>query len=521
MKKILFILSTIALGFIFFYQLGTPALLDSDETRYADMARSMLLSKNFITPYLDGRIFWDKPPLFFWLLCISYKTFGFSEFSVRIPSVLASLCTIIVTFFAVKKTATTKVGIISAIILATSVEFVIFSKVSILDMVLTSCISLSLICGLMTYFVKEQNKKYFWWLFYIFSALGTLTKGIPAVVVPFGSMFFIGIWKKNLKEFFKPQYFIIGLTIFFFISLPWHILMYKIHGNEFLKEYIIKHHFQRFIGSTEIGREHTIIYYFPTFIVGFLPWTLPFLFGLKKLVQDKKNEFVIMNLIGFAFTLLFFSTASTKLITYILPLYPMAAILCGYMWFNPNYKKEIKTSIICTNIAFIIFALLVASAGLYLPKEIYIAIKPAQIPVVLMFFICGLFRRRISAFCAYVILIMFLSGIIFPKCLNIWYSFGQNELMEYAKYAKENSLKLGALNVWERFSLQYYYEGDVEYFLQGEAYGAKYVTTTKFSNNKNELKGKVVVVENKILPTLNINYNFIKKGKRYSLIEEK
>lgn len=95
MKKIMFILSAIALSFIFLYHLGLPALLDSDETRYADMARGMLMSKDFITPYLDGRIFLDKPPLFFWLLCLSYKCFGISEFSVRIPSVLCALSAIV------------------------------------------------------------------------------------------------------------------------------------------------------------------------------------------------------------------------------------------------------------------------------------------------------------------------------------------------------------------------------------------------------------------------------------------
>ena len=150
---------------------------------------------------------------------------------------------------------------------------------------------------------------------------------------------------------------------------------------------------------------------------------------------------------------------------------------------------------------FITFALLVALAGLYLPQDIYLAIKPVQIPIVVAFFICGLFRRRITAFLAYVVLIMFLSGIMIPKLFNIWYGFGQDELMEFAKYAKQNELKLGAYNIWERFSLQYYYDGDVEYFQDGEAYG-------------------VVVVENDVLPELTLKYNVIKKGKRYSLVEE-
>ena len=151
--------------FVYFHQLGLPALLDSDETRYADMARSMLHSKDFVTLYLDDKIFWDKPPLFFWILDIFYILFSkisfvTQEFVVRIPSVIAALSVVAVLYFYTKKVISNKFAIISGLILATSVEFAIFSHVSILDMLLTANIAISTFCGLMTYFVKEENKKY-------------------------------------------------------------------------------------------------------------------------------------------------------------------------------------------------------------------------------------------------------------------------------------------------------------------------------------------------------------------------
>lgn len=309
------------LYFIFIHNLGVVPLLDSDETRYADMARSMLYSKDFITPHLDGIIFWDKPPLFFWVLCIFYKILGVSEFAVRLPSAICALITVIALFFTVKRTCSVKIAIASALILASCTVFVIFSRISILDMLLSANIALSIMCGFLTYYADDKFKKYYWLGFYIFSGLGILTKGIPAFVIPFGTMFFVGLWKKNLKEFFKPEFLIPGMLIFLIITLPWHFEMYRIHGGEFIKEYIIKHHFQRFIGSTEIGREHSLIYYIPTFIVGFLPWTISFFAGIKKLIFKNKNEFIMMNLIGFMFSFIFFSIARTKLITYILPLY--------------------------------------------------------------------------------------------------------------------------------------------------------------------------------------------------------
>lgn len=195
----------------------------------------------------------------------------------------------------------------------------------------------------------------------------------------------------------------------------------------------------------------------------------------------------------------------------------MSAVLCGYIWLNNDYDKEVRQAVIFTNTIFIIFALLLCFAGLYLPSDLYNVIKPVQIPVAAVFLICSLCRNKLGAFISYVVLISFLSGIMIPKLFNIWYGFGQNELMSYAKYAKENNLSLGAYNLWERFRLQYYYDGDVEYFQNGSAYGAKYVKTTIYNNSFNN---DVVVIKNKKLNEINIKYKIIQSGKKYSLIEE-
>ena len=79
-------------------------------------------------------------------------------------------------------------------------------------------------------FCEEKNRKWFWWLFYIFSGLAVLAKGIPGFVLPFGTMFFVYIAAKRFKELFKPIFFIPGTIIFFAIVLPWHILMLSKHS---------------------------------------------------------------------------------------------------------------------------------------------------------------------------------------------------------------------------------------------------------------------------------------------------
>ena len=383
----------------------------------------------------------------------SFKALGrIDEFAVRLPSVLCALASIGAIFYSARKAVSVKFALITALILATSVEFVIFAKVSILDMLLAFCITISAFSGILTYFVKNDSKRYFWFIFYVFSAFGVLTKGIPAVVIPFCTMFFIGLWKKNLREFFRPEYFLPGLCAFLLIVLPWHVMMYKIHGAEFIREYIIKHHFQRFLGSSEIGRCHSVFYFIPTFLIGFLPWSFSFLFGLPEVLKDKKKQdFIVMNIIGFVFTFLFFSVAKTKLITYILPIYPFAAVICAYIW----TEKKVNYSIYLTNGIFFLFGILLLFAGFYLPENLYLAIKPVQIPLACMFLVCSFFIKKQYAFVVYIILITLLSSFMIPRLFNIWYGFGQQDLMKFAGYAKSEGLPLGTYNVWERFSLQY------------------------------------------------------------------
>lgn len=228
--------------------------MDVDETRYVAMSRDMFNSKDFLTLYLNGDYFFEKPPLYFWGECLSFAVFGkINEFSARFPVALYGMLTAFLVYFTGRKVVSKSYGVISSLILATSFEFVILSKYAILDIVVSTCIAFSLMFGFLTFSCKEENKKYFWWLFYIFSGLAVMAKGIPGFVVPFGTMFFVSISQRKFREIFRPQYFVVGFLLFFLITVPWHAAMFKIHDPLFFNEYIVKHHLERFINSNEIG----------------------------------------------------------------------------------------------------------------------------------------------------------------------------------------------------------------------------------------------------------------------------
>lgn len=168
-----------------FYWIGTYPLLDVDETRYVNMAREMFVTKDYLTLYLNGDYFFEKPPLYFWIECLSFNLLGsVSELTARLPIVLLSLLPAGLLLFLCKEVKNDKFSIITTATLFTSLEYMFLTKIAILDSVLTSFVVSSVLCYFYTFFVEEKNKKYFWILTYVFSGLAVLAKGIPGMAIP-------------------------------------------------------------------------------------------------------------------------------------------------------------------------------------------------------------------------------------------------------------------------------------------------------------------------------------------------
>ena len=524
--------------FVFFFNIGNYALMDVDETRYVSMARDMFNTKDFMTLYLNGEYFFEKPPLYFWGECLSFAFFGHvSEFSARFPVALyGSLCTFLM-YFVGKKVVSRRYGLISAVILATTMEFVMLAKFAILDIVVTTCIGFSVMFGFLTQFVKEKNVKYFWWLFYIFSGLAVMAKGIPGFVVPFGTMFFVTIFNKSFKKIFKPQYFIVGSLLFLLIILPWHIIMFKIHDPLFFNEYIMKHHINRFFSSSEIHRKQPLYFYFLTILWGMFPYVLSALaVGITKIKgwiasgfcprNDIKYKFLCFNVIGFLFTMLFFSSSSTKLITYILPVYFFTSFIIAYVWedyiFNAKYKKEINLTVYILGVIFLLASVVGCFMGLFLPEKIYADVKSIQWFCVVVLGIFGISSILLAkkekfrgVFISYALLILVLSAFGTKLFYNMDYSFGQNDLMEFAKYCKDNNSKVAVINGGRKYSVLYYYGDKVNYVTsdwEQEVLSDEEKTLTD--------KNILTIIKNKDIEDASQRFDFdvIKEGKKYKLV---
>jgi 4-amino-4-deoxy-L-arabinose transferase-like glycosyltransferase len=338
------------------------SLITPDEPRYAETAREMIESGDWIVPYCDYNYRFHKPILFYWLEAISFKCFGLNEFAARLPSVLSGLG---LTGLAYLIGNLHGFGITAALITLSSLEIFIVSKLSITDMSLCFFTCAALVFFYVGYIkislqrqrfsFKERVSSYWFILSAVMIALGVLCKGPVAVVLPLSTIGIFLFLKKDLKEFVLNTWLelLIGFVLFLIITLPWYISVHIATNGEFTKEFFLSHNFDRF-SSVHSGHDAPIWYYLPVIAIGFLPWTffliqslLGFNYASNFNISSEKAEKAQTNVfcaIWAVLVFVFFTIAQTKLPTYIIFIYlPLSIIVAR--WWSEKYKTSKGQSI--------------------------------------------------------------------------------------------------------------------------------------------------------------------------------
>ena len=246
---------------IFFFYLGGIPLLDPDEPVYAQTPKEMLAFSDLISPRIYGEFWYDKPPMYYWLVAGAYQLFGINEFAARFPSALLGLITVLYIYQMGTRFFGERAGFLSAMILATSIEFFYLGKAAVTDMTLTFCLTVALLSFI--------DKRYY--LFYIFAGLATVTKGPVGILFPAIIIFIYLLVTRRWHELTAiklPQ----GIFIFAAVALPWYVAMYQLHGAAFIDTFIGFHNVTRFTSPEH--PEGVLWYYFiPVLILGFFPWS--------------------------------------------------------------------------------------------------------------------------------------------------------------------------------------------------------------------------------------------------------
>jgi 4-amino-4-deoxy-L-arabinose transferase-like glycosyltransferase len=160
---------------LFFSLLGQRPLWDIDEGMHAATSKDMVLSGDWVTPTLDGEPFFDKPPLFNWLVALSFLVFGFTELAARLPAALAGTACVLATYALGSRMFDRTVGLLGGVILASSLEFLLMSRVVVHDIVLALPVTVALL-GFWLAFSSEQRRARHLLLFYLACGVAVLDK---------------------------------------------------------------------------------------------------------------------------------------------------------------------------------------------------------------------------------------------------------------------------------------------------------------------------------------------------------
>ena len=339
-KETFFVITLIVTCLIlFFFGLGTVPIKDIDEAMHAATSRDMVLSGDWVTPRYNGENFYDKTPLYNWLAAISFLIFGFTEFAARLPAALLGSGCVMITYWLARHMFGPVVAFLSALVLATSAECIVLSRVVVHDISLAFFVTLALTLFFVGYKNEKHRKPAF---LFGYAALGfaVLAKGPVGVVLP---MMIIGLFLicKGQLRFLKEMQIGWGLLIFLAVAAPWYILM-SVRNPDYGEYFFLKQNIGSFL-SQQSRHPKPFYYYIPVLMGGFFPWSLFLPLALFRALRSKTalhGDGTIFALIWFGVIFIFFSMASSKLGTYILPLFPAAALLVGVLWYDLLYASN-------------------------------------------------------------------------------------------------------------------------------------------------------------------------------------
>ncbi|NTW51169.1 MAG: glycosyltransferase family 39 protein [Chlorobiaceae bacterium] len=310
----------------FFAGLGSGPLFDVDEGAFSEATREMLVSKNYLTTYLNGLPRFDKPILIYWLQLLSLKTFGINELAFRLPSAIAAAVWTVTTYLFVRRERNENEALLSTALLALSLQVSIIAKAAIADALLNACLAVSLLAIFRYWRDKRRSSIY---IAFTAIGLGVLAKGPIAILIPVAVSLPFFVIQGEAKAWFRAVLNPTAIALFLVIVLPWYTLEYMDQGQAFIDGFFMKHNVGRFSGSME-GHSGSLYYYLPVVLVGIMPSTGLFLAAIPKVRSRLADPLYRFCLIWFCFVFLFFSLSGTKLPHYMIYGYTPLFIILGY-----------------------------------------------------------------------------------------------------------------------------------------------------------------------------------------------
>jgi 4-amino-4-deoxy-L-arabinose transferase-like glycosyltransferase len=321
-----------AAAVLFFPNLGGPSLWDIDEGNNAEAAREMMEAGDLIVPTFNYEIRPDKPALLYWLQIGAYRLFGVGEFAARLPSALAALAAVLLTYEFGRRLFGPPAGLLAGLVLASSVLFCASAHFANPDSLLNAFTVLTLLVfwgsfarGGRGWFVPAG----------LSTGFAVLAKGPVGLVLPSAATLLFLILSRRWRLLLDRRL-AWGVLAFCLVALPWYIWVGAETKAGWLRDFFWTHNVNRYLSAME-GHRGPVYYHVLSFLAGFAPWSifLGFLLCPRLLIRaadtphadDPQRDGRRFLWCWVAVYFVFFSISGTKLPNYILPVYPPMALL--------------------------------------------------------------------------------------------------------------------------------------------------------------------------------------------------
>lgn len=315
---------------LWFGALGYRKLITPDEGRYATIAWEMVTSGDWLTPRLNGVKYFEKPALQYWATALGFLAFGQSDFVARLWPALTGFLGVIGVYFTGRRLWGESIGFLSALILGSTLWWMGNGHFLTLDMAVSALLGGAL-CGFILAqrdgASPKENRNYML-LAWSMMALAVLQKGLIGLLIPGSTLVLYTLIQRDWRLWTR-LHLGKGLLLFFAISAPWFVLVSR-KNPEFAHFFFIYEHFERFL-TTKHNRSGAWWYFIPILLGGFMPWVslLPAAFRRGWQKEDGRFQLNRFLLIWSVFIFAFFTKSSSKLPSYILPMFPALAFLAA------------------------------------------------------------------------------------------------------------------------------------------------------------------------------------------------
>jgi 4-amino-4-deoxy-L-arabinose transferase-like glycosyltransferase len=360
-------------GIAFLWHLGSIGLVDETEPLFAEAARQMTVTGDWVTPYFNGETRFDKPPLIYWFMAICYHLLGVNEWAVRLPSALAAIALTGMGFYVLRRfgfpnpsqgnpaaqadlpasDSTTQrwlAAFIGSAIMALNFQTIIWARTGVSDMLLSGCLGSALLAFFCGYAQPEKRSTQTAWYmaFYVLLSGAVLTKGPVGIVLPGLIIGLFLLYVGNFGSVVREMRLIPGILVFLLLTVPWYVLVILANGEDYIDSFFGYHNFERF---TRVVNGHDGVWYFyiPVTLGCFFPWSIHLPMAIARLrfwrrnrwhEQPRATHLGMFALCWFIGIFGFFTIAVTKLPSYVLPLIPAASILVALLWSDQMTRQR-------------------------------------------------------------------------------------------------------------------------------------------------------------------------------------